>query len=176
VQVPNVTVELPTANVQVQLKHSCFAAGTLVNTLSGPRKIESIAAGDRVLSQDTSTGALSFQPVLATHRNGPAETFRITLDGETIVATGIHRFWRAGKGWTMARDLKAGDRLRMIGGTVLIRSIEPGATQMVYNLSVAQNRDFLVGSAGLLVHDYSFVLPVSEPFDRSTKVALAATR
>ena len=38
------------------------------------------------------------------------------MGGETIVATGIHRFWKAGKGWTMARDLKAGDRLRMIGG------------------------------------------------------------
>ena len=94
------------------------------------------------------------------------------MGGETIVATGIHRFWKAGKGWTMARDLKAGDRLRMIDGTVSIDSIEPGACQMVYNLSVAENRDFLVGNAGLLVHDYSFVLPVSEPFDRQTKVAV----
>ena len=25
------------------------------------------------------------------------------IGGETIVATGIHRFWKAGKGWTMAR-------------------------------------------------------------------------
>ena len=57
----------------------------------------------------------------------------------------------------MARDLKAGDRLRMIGGIVSIHSIEPGATQKVYNLTVAENRDFLVGNAGLLVHDYSFV-------------------
>ncbi len=166
VAVPDVTVPLPNIDVQVHLKHSCFGAGTLVHTLGGLRKIESISAGDRVLAQNTSTGALSFQPVLATHRNGPAETFRITLNGETIVATGIHRFWKAGKGWTMARDLKAGDRLRMLGGIVTIQSVEPGATQIVYNLSVAQSRDFLVGSAGLLVHDYSFVLPVSEPFDR----------
>ena len=95
--------------------------------------------------------------MLATHLNGPAETLRITIDGETIVATGIHRFWKAGKGWTMARDLKPGDRLRMIGGIVTIQSIEPDATQMVYNLTVAENRNFLVGNAGLLVHDFSFV-------------------
>ncbi len=176
VEVPDVTAALPVVNVHVMLRHSCFAAGTLVNTLSGPRKIESIAVGDRVLSQQTTAGALSFQPVLATHLTGPAETFRITLGRETTVATGIHRFWKAGKGWTMARDLKAGDRLRMLGGVETIDSIEPGTTQMVYNLSVAENHDFLVGTSGLLVHDYSFVLPVSEPFDRFTSATPSAPK
>ena len=76
----------------------------------------------------------------------------------------------------MARDLKAGDRLRMLGGLATIDSIEPGATQMVYNLNVAENRDFMVGSAGLLVHDYGFVLPVSEPFDRVTNAVSVASR
>ncbi len=170
VELPDLTVNLPV----LTLVSSCFAAGTLVQTLSGPRKIESIAVGDRVLSQQTTTGALSYQPVLITHKNGPAETFRIAMGAETIVATGIHRFWKAGKGWTMARDLKAGDRIRMIDGIGAIQAISPGATQMVFNLNVAENRNFLVGSCGLLVHDYSFVLPVSEPFDRlgsSTPVA-----
>jgi Pretoxin HINT domain len=171
VDAPQINLPLPIVNVNATVQHSCFGAGTLVSTLNGPRKIESIAVGDRVLSQHTTTGVLSFQPVLATHLTGPAETFRISLAGETIVATGIHRFWKAGKGWTMARDLKAGDRLRMLGGVATIDSIEPGATQMVYNLNVAANRDFMVGSAGLLVHDYGFVLPVSEPFDRVANAA-----
>jgi hypothetical protein len=162
---------------QVFVPHTaCFAAGTLVQTIAGPRKIESIAVGDRVLSQQTSTGVLSFQPVLATHLNGPSATLRITSGGETIVATGIHRFWKAGVGWTMARELKSGDRLRMIGGTVSIESIEPGPTQKVYNLTIAENRDFVVGNAGLLVHDFSFVQPVSEPFDHPAKLARAAPK
>ena len=76
VEEPESTVILPTVAATVVLTHSCFAAGTLVRTFGGPRKIESIAAGDRVLSQQSSTGTLSFQPVLATHLNGPAETFR----------------------------------------------------------------------------------------------------
>ncbi len=150
---------------------ACFSAGTLVQTIIGPRKIESLAIGDRVLAQNTTSGALSFQPVLATHLNGPAETLRITIDGESIVATGIHRFWKAGKGWTMARELNAGDRLRMIDGVVTIQSIQPDATQKVYNLTIAENRDFMVGNSGLLVHDYSFVVPVSEPFDRPANLA-----
>jgi tetratricopeptide (TPR) repeat protein len=154
------------------LRHpACFAAGTRVHTVEGLRPIESIQVGDRVLSQDTSNGELAFRPVVAVHRNGPSATLRIAIGGETIVATGIHRFWKAGTGWTMARELKAGDRLRMIGDVVEIQSIKPDATQVVYNLDVAENRDFFVGTTGLLVHDFSFVQPVLSPFDRQPEWA-----
>ena len=145
---------------------SCFAAGTLVQTIDGPQPIELIRVGDRVLSQGSSTGKLAFQPVIATHLNRPAPTLRIAAGGESIVATGIHRFWKAGKGWVMARELKAGDRLRMVGGIVVIESIDADKTQPVYNLDVAENRNFFVGPRGLLVHDFSFVQPVLEPFDQ----------
>ena len=47
---------------------------------------------------------------------------------------------------------------------------------MVYNLDVAENRDFMVGSAGLLVHVYTFVLQVSEPFDRHASLPAAAAK
>jgi tetratricopeptide (TPR) repeat protein len=145
---------------------ACFAAGTPVSTLDGPRAIESIRVGDRVLSQDTTTGALAFQPVVALHLTRPSPTFRLAIDGETIIATGIHRFWKAGKGWTMARDLKPGDLIRVLGGVAHVQSISADADQPVYNLDVAESRDFFVGSKGFLVHDFSFVQPVSTPFDR----------
>jgi hypothetical protein len=145
---------------------ACFAAGTPVATVDGPRAIESIQVGDRVLAQDSSSGLLSFRPVVAVHRNRPTATLRIALDGEAVVATGIHRFWKAGKGWTMARDLKPDDRLRVVGGTAEVRSIQPDAEQPVFNLDVADDRDFFVGGKGLLVHDFSFVQPVPSPFDR----------
>ena len=119
-----------------------------MHTVDGPRPIESIRVGDSVLSQGPSTGTLSFQPVVAIHRNQPAATSRIKFSGESIIATGIHRFWKAGKGWTMARDLKPGDRLRIVGGIVQIESIETDKTQPVFNLNVAENRDFFVGKRG----------------------------
>jgi hypothetical protein len=149
---------------------SCFAAGTLVQTLEGPRAIDSIRVGDRVLSQNTSTGALEFKPVMVLHRNEPAPTFRISIGEETIVATGIHRFWKAGKGWTMARELKPGDRLRSVGGVSEVRSVENEKPQPVYNLDIAGNRDFFVGKTGVLVHDFSFVQPVAAPFDREPEL------
>jgi hypothetical protein len=145
---------------------ACFAAGTMVVTLDGPRAIETVQIGDRVLSQDPTTGMLTFQPVVAVHHNRPSTTLRLSLDGETIVATGIHRFWKASKGWTMVRDLKPGDRIRTIGGIARVQSVEDDTTQPVYNLDVAENRDFFVGTRGFLVHDFSFVQPVLAPFDQ----------
>ena len=179
---PTITEEVGELNLPVALpifslnRVSCFAAGTSVQTLCGPRKIESLAVGDRVLSQNSSTGALSFQPVLATTIRPSETTFRLKIDGDTIVATGIHRFWKAGKGWTMARDLKPGDRLRKVDGVATVQSIDPDAVQSVYNLSVAENRSFLIGDAGILVHDVSFVAPVPEPFDRQVTLPPAAAK
>jgi hypothetical protein len=53
---------------------------------------------------------------------------------------------------------------------VPIESIEADKTQLVYNLDVAENRDFFVGSQGLLVHDFSFVLPVPHVFDHESEL------
>jgi Pretoxin HINT domain/HEAT repeats len=170
VTMPNTIAALSTVAVAVgPAHHSCFAAGTLVHSIDGTRQIESIQVGDLVLSQNTTSGGLSFQPVVAVHCNKPHPTLKLSFAGDEIVATGIHRFWKAGTGWTMARDLNVGDKLRMIGGVVSVQAIEPSATQPVYNLDVAQNRNFCVGEVGLLVHDFSFVEPALAPFDRPSE-------
>jgi hypothetical protein len=149
--------------------HSCFAAGTPVLTRSGLRPIEQVTVGDQVLSQDTTTGTISFQPVLASLHNPPSTVIRLTLaNGEQIDATDIHRFWRAGKGWTMTRELKPGDRLRAAGGSTEIVDVARRPTQRVYNLEVARNADFFVGRSGVLVHDATLVPPQERAFDRIT--------
>jgi hypothetical protein len=146
---------------------SCFAAGTLVRTLEGPRPIESIRAGDQVLSQSIATGALAYQVVRLVHHNPPAPTVKLTLEGgEVLVPSVYHRFWLAGKGWAMARDLKAGDILRARTGRVTVVSAEPGAVVPVYNLSVAYDRTYFVGRRDYLVHDNSLPEPGAiKPFD-----------
>ena len=164
--------EPPPASLRTH--HSCFGAGTLVRTLEGPRAIESIQVGDRVLSQNDRTGLLGFEPVLAVYHNKPAPTLKLAIGGDSIVATGIHRFWKAGKGWTMARELKAGDRVRAVGGVVEVQSIEQSPVQPVFNLEVAENRDYFVGMKQMLVHDYSLVQLVLEPFDREPDLAVVS--
>ncbi|MDG3007807.1 polymorphic toxin-type HINT domain-containing protein [Paludisphaera mucosa] len=146
--------------------HSCFAAGTPVRTLQGPRAIETIRPGDQVLAEDTTTGAFRYRAVVRAFHNPPNETFKVDLGrGESVVATGIHRFWKAGKGWVMARELKAGDRLRTVGGVVEVAAVEPDRVQPVFNLQLAGGDNFCVGGPGVVAHDNSYVDPVTRPFD-----------
>jgi len=152
--------------------HSCFAAGTAVHTINGPKSIEWIEVGDRVLSQNPATGAMSYQPVLLVHHNAPSSLLKLTIGPETLLATGIHRFWKVGKGWTMARDLKPGDVVRTLGGALKVEASEPAGVAPVYNLDVAENRDFFVGKTGFLVYDFSVVQPVARPFDAPALAAL----
>lgn len=146
--------------------HSCFAAGTPVHTRSGQRAIESLKIGDQVLAQDVATGELGFEPVIAVLRNPPSNMLRVDLEsGESIVATEIHRFWLAGQGWKMTRELKPGDRLRVLGGTVAVLAVAREPQQRVYNLEVADKSDFFVGKRGVLVHDATLVFPARTLFD-----------
>jgi hypothetical protein len=176
----------PPAQVQVAVNaspsyppptvRSCFAAGTVVRTLDGSRPIESLKVGDQVLSQDVTTGALSFQPILVVHHNAPARTLKVTLDREeTIVASIYHRFWRAGKGWAQARELKPGDQLRTLGGLSRVVSVTPGQTEPVFNLDVAGSRTFFVGGQGALVHDNTLPDPRTIPFDAEPVLASAGS-
>jgi hypothetical protein len=145
---------------------SCFGAGTPVWTLEGNRPIEQLRAGDQVLSQNTGSGLLSFQPVVTAYHNPPSTTYRIDLGDDAIVATGIHRFWKAGVGWIMARDLKSGDRLRSASGVLVVKAVTSERVQPVYNLQLAGGDSFLVGTQGVLAHDNSVVNPEERPFDR----------
>jgi hypothetical protein len=147
---------------------SCFAAGTPVRTLEGLRPIEAIRPGDQVLAQDVATGALSFQPVVTVHHNPPDQTLRIATDrGDAVVASRFHRFWLAGRGWAMARDLRVGEVLRTLNGPARITAVEVAPIQPVFNLDVARSRTYFVGATAMLVHDNT--LPPSHsdtpPFD-----------
>jgi Pretoxin HINT domain len=178
---PDTPADKPTFDQFVPLpsmprpQHSCFAEGTPVRTISGLRPIETIKIGDQVLMQDTKTGALRFQPIVAVYHNPPNATLRIQFKGDSIVATGIHRFWKAGKGWVMARELKPGDEVRTLGGTTRVVSVSPDKVQRVYNLDVSGGSDFFVGREGTLVHDNSIVQPTPAPFDAVTQPTAVAT-
>jgi hypothetical protein len=142
---------------------SCFARGTTVQTETGGRPIESLSVGDLVLARDTRTGSLSYRPIVATFHNPPAATLRVDLGSESIVATPIHRFWKSGAGWTLARDLQPGDHLQLAHGEAAVASIQPAEVQNVFNLEVLDDHDFFVGSRQLLVHDNTLVRPNPPP-------------
>jgi hypothetical protein len=148
---------------------NCFAADTPVRTVDGPKPIQSLGTGDLVLSLDVASATLRFEPVIMVRRNRPEIPLRLDLDGgERVEVSQYHRFWKAGHGWTLARDLKVGDRLRSSAGLRRIAELGPARLQPTYSIDVSGSRTYFAGTSEILVHDST--LPqshgVSAPYDR----------
>lgn len=157
----------------------CFPAGTLVLTEEGPRAIEKVDAGIRVLACDTAKGTWSYAPV--------KERQKIACDGDlvgiragevAIEATGNHPFLvqrgsrlddRPRPGdlpgndpaatacgrWVEACDLEVGDVLvdrQGVGSTITALSRRHAAID-VYNLDVEGFHTYAVDARGILVHN-----------------------
>lgn len=131
----------------------CFAAGTPVVALHGVVPIEQLRQGDRVLSQDLTTGELAYKPVLSRTLRRCPNLLKLSVGDESLLATPGHTFWVTSQGWQVAKHISLGDRLQGIGRTAAVDSIEPAAGAEVYNLVVADFATFFVGEQRLLVHD-----------------------
>ena len=135
---------------------SCLVSGTPVWTEQGLTPIEQIQIGDRVLSKNVETGELALKPVLHTTYRPPRKTTRFEMDGDSIQATGGHRFWVSGSGWLRTRELAADQSLHTTTGTTHIAAVEAADEAATYNLVVADFHTYFVGKSGILSHD---VLP-----------------
>ncbi len=147
--------------------HSCFKGSTLVWTITGPRPIEGVLPGDRVLSQNPSTGELAFKMVQTVTKAKPAPMMKIAVGGEEIVSTLGHPFWVVGQRWTMAKHLQEGSLLHSVSGPVRIESVEeiPAATawyEFSYNLQVDDFHTFFVGENQVLVHHLTMLSILDE--------------
>jgi hypothetical protein len=131
----------------------CLAAGTPVWTETGPKAIEQIRIGDRVLSQNVETGELAYKPVLRTTIRAAGPLVELDIHGEYIRTSGGHPFWVAGDGWTFARNLKAGAVLSALGEPVLLSSAKFNGQGETYNLVVADFNTYFVGKSRILSHD-----------------------
>ncbi len=136
----------------------CFALGTKVWTLTGPVAIEKLEVGDEVLSQDPFTGELTYKPVLK-RTVGHQELLSIDVGDEKLVPTYGHVLWVSGKGWRMAADLTAGDRLHTVDGWKEIVAIDPIPAADTRNLIVADYGTYFVGDNRVLVHDVTMLQP-----------------
>jgi tetratricopeptide (TPR) repeat protein len=136
------------------IRMSCFAASTPVWTVSGQKPIESIKIGDLVLSQDADTGEVTFKPVMRTTIRPPVQILMLESSGQTLRCTGGHLFWVAGQGWTKARNLRSGQTLHCVDGTVQVSLVtEETQPEQTYNLVVADFNTYFVGPEKILSHD-----------------------
>lgn len=134
---------------------NCFAAGTLVSTSVGLVPIEEIQAGDQVYSFDEETGEEHLAEVVALHHRDVEELWVLDAGEERIETTDEHPFYVAGRGWTEAKDLRAGDILIATGGDRLtlekVERVDQAAR--VYNFEVRDLHTYLVSEMGVVVHN-----------------------
>ena len=131
-----------------------FSADTPVMTQRGRMPIRQLQEGDWVLAYDETSGSTGVYPVTATFNHLDPVILVLVIDGERIETTPEHPFYADGA-WVAAADLRVGDALRRVDGSVgLVESVRiERRFQMMYNLTVAQAYTFFVGDDGWLVHN-----------------------
>jgi hypothetical protein len=144
---------------QRPVNHRCFAAGTLILTSDGLRPIETLRAGDFVLTSDGPNSPTHPHPIAEIHRSTSDRTLALTIDGETIVTTDGHPLWKVGQGWTPAVELRVGDRVASRNGSSSVEAIEARPSAEVWNLEVIEGATYQVGRQGLVAHDLG---PIAE--------------
>ncbi|MDF1554172.1 MAG: polymorphic toxin-type HINT domain-containing protein [Deferrisomatales bacterium] len=138
---------------------ACFAPGTPVLMADGSLKsIETVAAGDRVLSFDGEPAPVTDAYLRETDHLRDLR-YRVAATAGTdvgelrrLLTTDEHLFWVLGRGWTPARALGPTDTLLLPdAGRAQVASNERTAGQFqVYNLDVAGYRSYFAN--GALVH------------------------
>lgn len=132
----------------------CFPEGTIVHTEVGTRPIETIRAGDRVLSQNIDTGELAYKIVVRRTVRPPGEILNVRfVDGEVVQTTKGHPFWVNNVGWRMAKRLAAKQSVYSVLGEGEVSSVESHDEPLpAINLVVDDFGTFFVGERGRLVH------------------------
>lgn len=141
----------------------CFAAGTLVHTRDGLKRIEEVEAGEFVLAQPEFQGERGWRRVKEVFRRAPQDMVAVEIVSpakcEIILATLEHPFWVKDKGWTGAKDLTMGQSLELAdGGEARIAGVtQVVERQPVFNFAVDGFHTYYVGELGVWVHNASFV-------------------
>ena len=136
---------------------TCFIAGTLIQTADGACAIEEIEEGMLVYAADPESGELGLRRVVNTFKKTTNELIHVSVNGEEIVTTPTHPFWRPKHGWTKAVELRAGDILLTSNGEyVVVEQVQHEILEApveVYNFEVEDFHTYYVGVSSVLVHN-----------------------
>lgn len=134
----------------------CFAGGTIVQTVNGPKAIQELSPGDLVYSYNMDSAEYSYQEITQVQKSSTTEIVSIKSENEIIEATPSHPFI-TDQGVVNAEDLKAGYRLLSTGDDyVIVQSVENVSycePIITYNLCIEKNHTYVVGTSGIVVHN-----------------------
>jgi hypothetical protein len=146
---------------------TCFVAGTLVDTETGLRPIETIRSGERVRTYDELTGQSSYRKVIERERRLTHGLVHLTFaSGATITVSPEHQMWVQDTGWVRAGNLTLDDSLLSAQGSpVALKTLETAAPDAgsvaegveVFNLLVEQSPTYFVGADAVLVHSCDYL-------------------
>jgi hypothetical protein len=130
-----------------KLLASCFGAGTLLATPTGPKAIEDFRVGDLLWSrhEDDRQGPVEAKTVEEVFVR-VAQLLHLHVPGQVIKTTAEHPFYVKGKGWTPAWALRIGDELATDGEQwVPVEDLlQTEEYETVYNLRVADWHTYFV--------------------------------
>ena len=136
---------------------ACFVAGPMIATVTGLVAIESIKAGDRVISADPETLKISEKRVLETYVREIEQLVHVFVGGEEIITTVDHPFYVRNYGFMVASKLRKGDKLITSSGSELIiedvRFEHTEEPVKVYNFQVEDFHTYHVGNNQIFVHN-----------------------
>jgi hypothetical protein len=127
-------------------KLPCFPAGTIVQTPTGNRLIETLTEGDIVFAYDLKSQSRVECPITATHQNWTQNIVSVGTDSGELSATRNHPYWvESEASWLPASRLKEGMKLRLINGTLaIVNSVNIlAAEESTYNFEVDHQHNFL---------------------------------
>ena len=135
----------------------CFVAGTQVYTENGYKSIEDIQTGDMVWTLNELTYQFELKEVIAPSKKEIETTLvTITIGNEEITATHKHPFLTQNRGWVSIEELTYEDDLMALNSTFKINSKSSKSyIGYVYNLTVKDNHNYLVGLNNVVVHNVS---------------------
>ncbi len=133
----------------------CFVRGTLVTTHRGLKAIDEIQTGDLVLTKQIRTGELAWKPVLNATRRPSSPLLSIKAGSDVFTCTPGHVFWISGKGWRKASQLLPGDIFHGATLPIVIEQISDASEAETFNLIVADNANYFVGTQMILSHDFT---------------------
>ena len=138
-------------------KPKCFAAGTKISTKDGFKNIEHIKAGDYVWSENPETHEKALKKVKKIFVREKDSIVRLSINGEAIRTTAEHPFYVEGQGFTEAKALNIGDKVRLKSGeTAEVTGIEEEHLKepiKVYNFEVEDLHTYYVSEQQVLVHN-----------------------
>jgi protocatechuate 3,4-dioxygenase beta subunit len=164
----SISVEAGATNIRIVLKpggtpppkgRACFPAETNVWIDRTVVRISEVARGQTVGEHGCAVPTAAFGQIEDIEEHtGTFECRDIVLDnGNRISVVDAHCFMLDSGKWIAAQDLRIGQRLKTLDGSVTIKSVTSRATPFigkVYNMKVKDSDRYMVGKDGVIVRDY----------------------